>query len=209
MSAGLSLLASYTLSKSIDDYDARPYDEYNRRLERALSAADVPQRLVASYVYEFPFGKQRAIGKSWNKVLDAILGGWTNSGFLTLQSGQPVGVSRTAISTGKSAKLDSRNIDRWFDTTQFTVAAPFTFGNVGRVLPDVRADGVNNFDFTIAKYFPFAERYRLKFRADFFNATNTPQFDAPNGGVTGATFGTVRSQFNLPRSVQFAAQLYW
>jgi hypothetical protein len=209
LSAGLSVLASYTLSKSIDDFDSRPLDMENRRLERSLSEFDVPQRLVASWVYELPFGRQRRFGASLNPALDYILGGWTLSGIGTLQSGLPVAVSRPAVNNGTSARLDVRHIDRWFDTSVFAPAAPFTFGNVGRYLPDVRSDGIQSFDFTLAKTFTFHERYRAKFRAEMFNAFNTPQFGAPAGGVTSSTFGAVRSQANMPRLVQFGLQFYW
>ena len=34
---------------------------------------------------------------------------------------------------------------------------------------------------------------RQNFRAEFFKAFNTPQFDAPNGSVTAANFGQITS----------------
>lgn len=35
----------------------------------------------------------------------------------------------------------------------FTIPAPFTFGNVGRTLPDVRSPAFTNFDMALGKQF--------------------------------------------------------
>ncbi len=222
LSAGLSLLAAYTVSKQIDNsssqegwLDQAPgllsthgaYAEW--RLHRSVSAYDVPQRLVLSHVYDLPFGRDRAIGANWNTVLNGLLGGWSWSGILTLQSGLPLAISRPSVNNGRSAKLDNPTIERWFDTSVFAPAEPFTFGNVGRLLPDVRADGITSYDMSIAKNFYFLERYRLQFRAEFFNLTNTPQFNRPNGGVTSRNFGVVNSTAAPARQIQFALKLYW
>ena len=63
-----------------------------------------------------------------------------------------------------------------------SLSYPFTYGNVGRTLSDVRAG-----------------RYRLQPKADVFNVFNRTQFGAPNGSVTSAAFGTVSTQANSPR----------
>lgn len=57
------------------------------------------------------------------------------------------------------------------------------FGNMGRnMFPD---SGFKNFDFSLAKSFHFTERYRLQFRAEFFNILNHPNFANPYGGQNG------------------------
>ncbi|HYL14431.1 MAG TPA: carboxypeptidase regulatory-like domain-containing protein [Terriglobales bacterium] len=57
------------------------------------------------------------------------------------------------------------------------------FGNMGRnMFPDT---GFRNFDFSLAKNFHFGERYRLQFRAEFFNIFNHPNFANPYGGQNG------------------------
>ncbi|MPZ16910.1 MAG: hypothetical protein GEV06_03175 [Luteitalea sp.] len=207
LSGGLSFLTSYTFSKTIDDFDARPLDHYNRDLERSLSAFDVPHRLVFGAVYELPFGRGRPFGDGMPPALEAILGGWTVSGIGTYQTGFPVAIGRPAVNNGQSAKVDDPDIDQWFDTSVFSPAEPFTFGNVGRRQPDVRADSFKNLDLTLTKNFTLLDQYRLRLRVDSFNVTNTPQFAAPNGSVTSAAFGQVSSTANRPRSIQFSAQL--
>ena len=57
------------------------------------------------------------------------------------------------------------------------------FGNMGRnMFPD---SGFKNFDFSLGKNFHFGERYRLQFRAEFFNILNHPNFANPYGGQNG------------------------
>lgn len=184
-------------------------DHYNRRAERSLTDLDTPQRLVLSYVYDLPVGRGRALGSNMPSVLNAVAGDWVFSGIATFQSGPVVRVSRPSVNAGRSAKLENRSIDEWFDTSVFAPAPPFTFGNVGPVLPDVRADGIKNVDFTLSKNFLIRERARVQFRTEFFNAFNTPQFGLPIAGVTNANFGRVTSQANSPRAIQFGLNVFW
>ncbi|MPY90223.1 MAG: hypothetical protein GEU99_20145 [Luteitalea sp.] len=217
LSEGLSLIGSYTLSKTISDTPGRDVsggvggilNMENRRAERSLSPFDVPQRLVIGYVYDLPFGQSRRFGADMHPVLNALAGGWTFSGIATFQSGFPISITRRSVNADQSARLDEPTIEQWFDTSVFSPAPPFTFGNVGPVLPDVRSDGVNSFDFTLAKTVPITQRFRLQFRTEVFNAFNTPQFAQPDGGVTSASFGQVSAQANAPREIQLALKLSW
>lgn len=218
LSSGLTLLGSYTWSKQIDDSSAQEgflapgggiLNFYDRRAERAVSVYDTPHRFVVSAVYDLPVGRGRAVGRDMAPALDALLGGWTFSGIGTLQSGRPVIISRPAISNGGSARLDNPTVDRWFDTSVFSPAAPFTFGNVGRTWPDVRTDSIRNVDVTLSKNVEIGSRLRLQVRADAFNAFNTPRFGAPNGAVTSPAFGTITTQANGPREIQLGIKLYF
>ena len=124
---------------------------YDLGAERGLSTFDTPHNLVASAVYDLPFGRGRRFGRTMPAVADAIVGGWTVSTIARWQSGVPISISRPSVRDGRDASLDDPTIERWFDTTVFSPAAPFTFGNVGRTLTDVRADGVKNVDMTFSK----------------------------------------------------------
>ncbi len=55
-SHGLNFMVNYTYSKSIDDLGTFRVGD-NDRLDRSLSTADIPQNLVASVVYQLPFGR--------------------------------------------------------------------------------------------------------------------------------------------------------
>ena len=217
------LLGSYTNAKLIDDSIRTIFDfgdaveqvtetgyqngKFDRRAERSLDPTDVSQRAVVSAVYELPFGP----GKAWqasNRVVNAITSGWQVNNITTIQGGLPV-ILRGANnfranrpnSTGMSAKLSDRTAARWFDTTAFVNPPNFTYGNLGRVLPDVRTPGVVNFDVSLVKNTRIYERARLEFRAEAFNIANHVNLGAPNAtfapGADGrnqsSTFGTIQS----------------
>src|SRR5204863_4282563 len=61
LSDEFELLASYTLSKVIDDasdFDEQPANPFDLRAERALSRQDVRQRFVLSALFDLPFGAE-------------------------------------------------------------------------------------------------------------------------------------------------------
>jgi hypothetical protein len=227
--AGLNFLFSYTFAKQIDDYsiisnvgrNALQQNIYDRAADRSISANDVAQRGVFSFVYELPFGRGRALGSNWNRVTDAILGGWQTNGILTLQGGQPLALATQNTSgsfsnamrpnnNGQSAKLEGSvhsRLNRYFDTSVFSQPAPFTFGNTGRVLPDVRGPGQRSMDLSLFKNFTLTERLGLQFRAEAFNFTNTPNFGLPNQNLNNQQFGIINSQANDPRQIQFGLKL--
>ncbi len=200
-SAGLNFLFSYTFAKQIDDNsiisnvgrNAPQQSIHDRRAERSVSANDVAQRGVFSFVYELPFGRGKALGSGWNRLADAILGGWQTNGIVTVQGGQPLTITTQDTSNsggaglrphnnGQSAKLSGsvhERLNRYFNTSLFSQPAPFMFGNTGRTLPDVRGPGTNAIDLSLFKNFKLTERASVQFRAEAFNFTNTPNFGSP------------------------------
>lgn len=229
-SKGFSFLTSYTKGKLIDDNSgmsswlepSSPHqDVWNRRLDRAVGDQDVAQRLATSFNTSLPFGKKGKWGKNWSRFVDGFLGGWQANGILIFQSGIPLPISTTNTSysgnsalrpnnNGQSARLEggaSSRMDKFFKTEVFSAPALYTFGTVGRNLPDVRGPGVNNLDFSIFKNIPFAEGRFFQFRAEAFNVTNTPEFNNPDTGLQSATFGKITSQRNIPRQIQFGLKI--
>ncbi len=68
-SSGLTVQASYVLSKLLTDADSgsgTPEDQYNRRLEKSIASYDQTHVVKLNYVYELPFGKGKRFlsGKS-------------------------------------------------------------------------------------------------------------------------------------------------
>ena len=51
--------------------------------------------------------------------------------------------------------------------------------------------GQVNLDLVFGKRFPVVEKHVIEFRAEFFNATNTPSFSNPVNTVTNGNFGRV------------------
>ncbi|MBM3725800.1 MAG: hypothetical protein FJW40_10300 [Acidobacteria bacterium] len=221
-------VVAYTFSKLISDggdnaWDSSGFRNFNcRACDRSISPYDYRNRLVVTSTYELPFGKGKQFGANWNKAMNAALGGWQVNGILTLSSGQPVQMTTTGNtsfsfgggqrpdSTGVRADLDNPTLERWFDTSAFRLPAQYTFGNMGRMHPTLRADFVETFDMSVFKQFNLVgERVQLELRGESFNALNHPVFGLPNATVGNAQFGRVTGTANAPRQTQFALKLLW
>jgi hypothetical protein len=228
VSQGLTLLASYTFSKFIDDIAgpegwANASSEsirnvYNLAAERSVDPTDTPHSVVLSYIYELPVGKGRKFGSGMNGVLNQIVGGWQTSGIFTYKEGFPLSISSAGNGLdyfGAGQHVDvtgdyhvaNPSRTQWFDTSAFAVAAPWTLGNAPRYFSDLRAPHYNNWDLSFQKNFPIAERSRLEFRLDMFNAFNHTNFYSPNTFI-GPGFGTISASWS-PRLMQAALRLYW
>ena len=235
-SYGLQFLVSYTFSKLIDDSSglnnnsqaANPglhQNVYDLRADRSISLQDVPQRFVANFVYDLPIGRGKLVGSGWNRMTDSILGGWQANGIVTFSSGLAFLLQNSSNNSNSfssdqrpnvsgNAKLSggrplNDRLNEWFNTAVFSQPPAFTFGNAPRVLPNVLGDSLRNFDLSLFKYLPLArnERVRMQFRTEFFNAFNTPQFAPPSGTFGTGSFGTVTSQQNIPRQIQFGLKI--
>jgi hypothetical protein len=219
-SHGLQMQLAYTWAKSLDD-GLSHQDSYNIRADRALSDIDVSHRAVIIGIYDLPFGRGRRFGRNWGKALDLAVGGWQVNGLATLSAGTPIGISASnnagifnqairANSNGTSGKLTGpvqERLNAYFDRNVYSQPTNFTFGNMGPRLPDVRTDGIYNFDLSVFKNFRVVERVNVQFRAEAFNAFNTPRFGGPNTSVTSSTFGAITSQANAPRQIQFGLKV--
>ena len=227
---GVGVLASWTVSKNISDSSATlgqtvaHQDAYNRRASRSLVEADIPQRFVSSLSYELPIGKGKRIGANWNRAGELLLGGWQVNTMISMQSGFPLalgnspntanalGGSQRPNSRGFNASLTGRTQDRlnaFVDAKAFSAPDPFTYGNVGRTLPDVRGPRLSNMNFSLFKTFAVTEKLSLQFRAEAFNFTNSPMFGMPNQSFGSAAFGTITSAQNTPRQLQLALRLFF
>jgi hypothetical protein len=236
-SSGLEFLASFTFGKLISDaviganfgtglegvsVGGNQDGKFNRRLDRAVDATDSAKRLVISGLYQLPFGPGKAIS-SGNRVVKTLIGGWQLNAISVMQDGLPLvirGANNNAAnrpnSTGVSAKLssDERTRFRWFDTSQFVNPPAWTFGNVGRTLPDVRGPGIFNIDASVVKNTKLTERFTIQFRAEAFNALNHVNYMNPNvtfvpgpdGRNASGSFGVISSA-REPRIGQLALKL--
>lgn len=229
-SSGLNVLASYTFSKFTDNtagtnswatvgFGVPIRNYYNLAAEKSVDAADIPQSLVISYIYELPVGKGKKVGTNFSAVADAIVGGWQVTGVSTFKSGFPISVTGGANNTGSfggnqrpdlvgDPTLSNPTIQKWFNTSAFAQPAPFTFGNAPRYMSNVRAPGLETWDIGLQKWFHWREYLRLQFRAEMFNAFNHVNFYAPDSGFGDASFGRI-SATTPPRDVQFGLKLYW
>jgi hypothetical protein len=235
-SHGISILANYTYSRSLDDapagqgitgigqggnspipvnFTGRHQDDYGP------ADFDHPQRVVVSYVWDLP----KFIGR--NALLRYTVGGWQWTGIITAMSGGPFTVeagkdqSQTGLGTdranftgtvnpyGGNACGTSAPCVNYLNPAAFSLPAIGTFGNVGK--GSLRGPNYVDVDSGLFKEFPFAaERVHLQFRAEFFNVFNRVNFNNPANSTTpsfsAGGFGTLTSAQD-PRIGQLALKL--
>jgi hypothetical protein len=213
-SSGFSVLGSYMLSRAIGDDlgSANPQNPLDRRAERGLQAVHMKHRLVASYIYDLPFGRGRRWWGSSGEGVNLLFGGWSVSGITTMAAGQPFNLSvngnpantggpnRPNVVGDPNLSRDERTLDRFFNTSAFVPNAQYTFGNAGRNI--LIGPGLVNFDLGLFKRFRVTEDKFFQFRFEAFNAFNTPQFEQPNSVVGNLDFGRITSA-GRPRNLQF------
>ena len=66
-----------------------------------------------------------------------------------------------------------------------------------------------NLDSTLSKNFDVTERFKLEFRLEAYNLTNSVMPGNPNLTVTSVQFGRIASQVNYGREVQYTLRLHF
>ncbi|MDQ2777277.1 MAG: carboxypeptidase regulatory-like domain-containing protein [Acidobacteriota bacterium] len=227
MSHGLLFTAAYTKSKTIDDtaqsntWIVGPSDSlYDPRYNRSIDANDVPQRFVASYIYDLPFGK----GKQFlqNGVAAAVLGNWEFSGITVLQKGTPLLITApdqtnliNFISTagradriGNCALSSGQSDNHWFNTAAFITAPAYTLPTDSLSQPNCRGPGIVSFNLSLIKNIQIMERYKMQFRFETYNTFNHPVLSASGNTtiVNSPQFGQIVNG-GAPRNVQLGLRI--
>ena len=242
---GLQFLGSYTWSKSLDETSGSGGADFfeiwlltnnqnNPRQAYGLTDFDRDQRAVVNFTWTAPKFRQAPI------LPRRVLSDWELSGISVIQTGSPITVldgnagavygnflnraQRTGSNPSTPGSLHSRVLNGYLDPNAFTIApeAPngsgpgdTDFGNSGVGI--VRGPGQHNVDMAVERIFPVTESSSFRFRAEFFNLTNTPQFALPNNNVNFITtptgpanqdpsFGLIASTVANPRIIQFAVK---
>jgi hypothetical protein len=219
-SHGVTLSANYTWGRSIDEVSYQTdlcginvINPYDVRAYRGVSDFNVPHRFVLNYLWQLPSPKQG--------LQKAILGGWETSAIWTWQSGFPLNITSggdysyslpevgndqaQVVSTPQYTQRSlNQRLAQWFTTASFTAPASNSFGNAGRNI--LIGPGTFNVDFSAHKVFTLTERFRLQYRAEFFNFFNHPLFNNPDTTVSDSTFGQITSARD-PRIMQMALKL--
>jgi len=164
-----------------------------------------------TWLYELPFGRGKRMLSTGPRALMQLVGGWQVQGIYTAQSGAALGFGNSIfLGDLKNIPLpkEQRNPNRWFNIDAgFNRVNAQQLGSNIRTLPSrfsgVRADGPNNWDMSVIKNTRVSEILQIQFRAEAINATNHPQFTAPNTSPISTAFGTVTGEFAWPRVIQF------
>jgi len=210
-SHGLTLLANYTWSRSLDDlpfgegvsgfdtgYSALPLNNPNRhRFDYGPSGFDHTHVFTGSYVWQIPSFKG-ATG-----LMHHALGGWEVGGIFSATSGRPITVLQGTNISGTGIGNDRGTLVpgispyssnscagvavgcfSWLNPAAFVPTAgltPGTFGNIGKNA--LRLPSTWDADMQLSKYFNLTERFKLQLRLEYFNVFNHPNFapEAANG----------------------------
>lgn len=200
-SHGLSLLASYTWSKAIDNNSFlgfRQFNPFDIDQDRGLSDQDTRHRFVAGWTYELPIGKNKAVLNTGG-IADQVLGGWSVGGIVMAESGMPFTprVSDDPANWGLEnrpnvvgdPKLSHPTLQEWFNTDAFAEPDLYTIGDARRNI--LIGPGIHNWDLILSKRFHIGERHSFQFRGEFFNAFNHPQFERPSRTLGSGSFGVI------------------
>ena len=218
LTGGLFLKGAYTWSKTINWTDdtgwaGMPLTNWEPALRRnrAVAGYDRTHMFTMGFVYEMPFGP----GKTWAQSGPAswLLRGWQTNGTFAAYSGLPFtvaasgaelnmpGTAQTAdqVKPGKVKILGEIGPDKpWFDPLAFAQPRGVRFGTTGR--NTMRGPGFWNLDLSLFRTFDINERWKLQFKAEAFNVTNTPKFANPSANVAAMALnpdGTIRALNNF------------
>jgi hypothetical protein len=219
LSQGLQALASYTWSHSIDiastdaagNYLNTPSFIASSRTDRGNSDFDIRHAFTAGVTYSLPSPR-------WNNIAHAAFGGWSVDGFIFARTASPVNVIggysfaagtairyRPNVTPGIPLELFGSQYPggKIINGTPAAVAGgcPDGSASVGPFCPPpsgqqgnfsrnrLRAFGASQADIAFQRQFRLTERMQLRFRGEFFNIFNHPNFGPPIGDLTSSQFG--------------------
>lgn len=219
LSRGLSVLSSYTLSKTLDHASenkqtgASQTNPFDLEFDWGQANSDRRHRWVTSVLWQIP-------GHFGSPVLDGALTGWSLTGIYVVQSGAGFsvtsGVDNARSGTGgqradrvgdpalSSDRPTAERIAQWFNTAAYQPNALGTFGNSGR--NSLRGPGFRTLDLGLHKTFPLVRRSKLQLRIEAFNALNDVNLGTPTTARNSPNFGRILSASD-PRIMQFALRV--
>lgn len=157
-----------------------------------------------------------------------LLKGWQANGVYVAQVGFPLATPSGYYSSGIDPSLANPTQTRFFNTCTVTTSGArtncastdeqpafiqqrsMTLRTLSLRFPSIRPPRVPSLDISMFKAFQLREGLKLQFRAEAFNATNSPQFGNPSTSLGSTTPGVVTlTQVNDPRNIQLALKLVW
>lgn len=222
---GLSVTASYTLSKNIqalsflNPQDAAPAN--------TIVPFDRTHVFVLAPVYELPFGPGRMFLKSSHGLVSRIVGGWQLMGNFTWQSGVPMTMPSGVFAIGNPV-LPNPTPGQMFNTglveangtvvdkvgslaPAWEIQPAFSLRTASLYVGNLRDRWGPQLDMTMVKRTQIRESLNLEMRVDALDAPNHPLWGGdPTVSPTSPTFGQLilnSGQTNEPRQLQLSARL--
>ncbi len=214
-------------------------DDANPGYDRGRTAFDVTHVFNTNFTWELPVGQGRRVDIS-NSVANQILGGWDMTSIFNIQSGEPFsffshrgtvnrfgrsfGRNRANSTLGNSGIRDSLGIgsdDRgpFFFPTDAPHDDRLSHPGAGELggLPRFGFNGPGQFswDLGVIKKFPVKEDLAIEFRGEFFNLTNTTNFNTGNAedqrsgtlDIESGSFGRLQLTNTEARIIQFSLKV--
>jgi len=225
-SSDLSMLATYTWSKSLDYAGGLML---NARLNRGIADFDRAHVFTLGHNYTLPFGPGKRFFAGSSGVSKRLVEGWEFSGVSLLNSGlaiTPTMVSNAAINSdvgGVSLRPDrvvgvdrydvpgGQSRDQWFNLAAFRVPGLYQFGTSSR--GQMRGPGQVELNYSLSKRFSFGETRSLQLRWEVYNAINRTNLANPNTAIdsgaaaaariTGLAVGANMRQMQLGARIEF------
>jgi hypothetical protein len=202
--------AGYTYAKALGDSSAQgdnPENYLDRHYNYGPLSFDRRHAFIGTFVWALPRLAQQ------NAIVRTALGSWQLNGVIRLQTGQYYTVTgNTSIGNRRADYLggdvlipgSARNINNWVNKAAFGNAPDNRFGN--EPVGNVEAPGLQTYNLSVSKTFQLAERFRLRYQADFFNAFNVTNFTGLNVNLASSAFGTLPTAYP-PRNIQMQLKL--
>lgn len=224
MQKGIALGGSYQYGHSIDNASSIgggsgtvAQNDQDLRAEEGNSSFDVRQRLSGNWVFELPFGPNRALlskGGFWSSALD----GFSLSGTFSVATGTyytphyVLTVQETASGSSNSLRPNrnfsesirgQQRLGNWFNASAFTAPAAGQFGTASR--NSIEGPGTVSVNASLSKTVSLGETRSFEARVTADNALNMVQYSGINTTLNSPTFGQVTGTASM-RSLTFIAR---
>jgi hypothetical protein len=208
---GIGGSLSYTLAKSRDNASSMggatvvAQNDQDLNGEWGLSSFDRRHQLTADLNVELPFGPNRkwlSKGGFWTSVLRD----WRFTSTITVQTGTPFSplvqgaatdVARGTNGTlradynGQPVQISSPTIDRFFNTTAFTIPATGAFGNATRNM--IIGPGSKQVNAQFARDIRLGREHVVSVQWNATNLFNTVNYGSLDTNLNSPTFGQILS----------------
>ncbi len=210
LSHGLQVLASYAWAHSIDilstdamfNYVGTPAVVGNPHMDRGNSDFDIRHSFAGGVTYNLP-------SPGWNNMTRAVLGGWSADAFIFARTATPVNITSGFVYSNGIALYPRPNVvpgqplelygsqypgGKILNSAAFSAPPTGQQGDFGRNV--LRAFGASQADIAFQRQFHLTERVQLRFRGEFFNIFNHPNFGPADNNITDALFGYSTATLN-------------
>lgn len=215
LTAGLTVLATYTLANSRDDASAFletktdrnfPQDSTDITAEWGPSSFDVRHRATIACTYAA--SPDTWAGNTQVRLAATFTSGQPFTPFLRFDnSNTGNGTSTTGFDRPNvvgDPHVNARGPDAWFNTAAFAVPPAYSFGDAGRNM--LRGPGFASVDLSVARRFGLAHGRGLSLEGQVFNLFNRVNFEMPEPYADEpSTFGKIFAA-KAPRQVQIVAR---